>query len=70
MHPLESFLREDELYGVQYVVDIVLGDDERRLKCHNITADTVLTGDLAEYEIVPRLRSFAKASTPQMCGGK
>lgn len=35
----------------------VLTDFEKSLTA----ADTVLTGDLAEYEIVPRLRSFAKA---------
>ena len=35
----------------------ILADFEKSL----VDADTVLTGDLAEYEIVPRLRSFISA---------
>ena len=47
MHPLDSFLCKDKFQRVQHVADVVLGNDERRLKCHDVAPDAVLADDKA-----------------------
>ena len=47
MHPLDSFLCKDKFQRVQHIADVVLGNDERRLECHDVALDAILADNKA-----------------------